>query len=265
MATRLEITYDGTVPGLSEHRLSLNAFGPSLNALLRALRRIATNMVGDAVGGNDVAKGRLKAAAKSIDVELYGVGRGSSVVGGVITFAPPPSPQFPLFADVADRAAQEFLDSIELEARGVMRNSGVRGYLRSLPPGLTKHVYTYHNTRSSRTVTLQDVSIPSVAVPPVVREQLGVVVGVGFEPGRNEVRLRHPEGKTIQSFAATEDQVNRAIQFRGTVVRALVLIGGKSRILRLEAADAGRYEPTVEDREKLIFERWHGVLNELAR
>ena len=57
MATRLEIQYDGTVPGLNEHRLSLSAFGPSLNALLRAIRRIATNMVGDALGQADVSKG----------------------------------------------------------------------------------------------------------------------------------------------------------------------------------------------------------------
>src|SRR5258707_6883318 len=107
MATSLEIKYDGTVPGLDEHRLSLSAFGPSLNALLRALRRIATNMVGDALGSQDVSKGRLKGTAKHIDIEIESITHGSSGVSGLVTLTPPPGAQMPLLSDLTDRAMAE--------------------------------------------------------------------------------------------------------------------------------------------------------------
>jgi hypothetical protein len=222
-------------------------------------------MVGDALGQADVAKGRLKSTAKQIDIEIESIKHGSSGFMGVVTLAPPPGSQVPLFSDLTDRAMEEFLESLELEARGTLRNSGVRGYLQSLPAGITKHVYTYANTNSSRTVTLESVSLGALPHLPMLKEVIGVVVGVGFEPGRHEIRIRQPEGRTTFTFAATEAQVNSAIDYRGVSVRVLALVGGHNRVLRIEPADSQRYQPSPEDRERLIFDRWNHVLSELAQ
>ena len=94
----------------------------------------------------------------------------------------------------------------------------------------------------------------------------GIVVGVGFDPGKNEIRIKHPEGKTTFAFTATQDQVNAAIQHRGQLVRVQVVVGAThNRVLRIAAVDAPRYEPTTEDRERLIFDKWRGVLSVLAQ
>jgi hypothetical protein len=99
----------------------------------------------------------------------------------------------------------------------------------------------------------------------MLKEVIGVVVGVGFEPGRHEIRIRQPEGRTTFTFAATEAQVNSAIDYRGVSVRVLALVGGHNRVLRIEPADSQRYQPSPEDRERLIFDRWNHVLSELAQ
>ncbi|MEP6539599.1 MAG: hypothetical protein ABJF23_29960 [Bryobacteraceae bacterium] len=265
MATRLEIKFEGTVPGLADHRLSLNAFGPSLSALLKALRRIATNMIGDALGPNDLATGRLKSTAKQLDIEIASIKNDCSGINGVVTLTTPVGFQLPLLSELTDRAMGEFMESLELEAHGTLRNSAVRKYLQTLPPGLTHHVYTYHNTNSTRTVELGTVALASVPKLPALREITGLIVGVGFGPGKSEIRVRQPEGKSQLTLPATEEQVNTAIALRGGAVRVLVVIADRPRVLRIESAASDRYKPSAEDRERLIFERWHNVLEELAK
>jgi hypothetical protein len=133
MASQLRIRFDGEVPGLAEHRLSLAGFGKPLAVLLQALRRIATQMAGNAEGAELPKRGgRFANLAKQLDIEITSIEGNSSGIDAVITFAFPPD-EFPLLLDLGDRATIELLDSIDSESKGVPRNWAVRNYLTSLP------------------------------------------------------------------------------------------------------------------------------------
>ena len=53
MSAQLRVIWEGTAPGLEQKRLSLLAFGPALNALLKAARNIARRQVAAATGDQD--------------------------------------------------------------------------------------------------------------------------------------------------------------------------------------------------------------------
>ncbi|HEX4386049.1 MAG TPA: hypothetical protein VH083_23990, partial [Myxococcales bacterium] len=96
---------------------------------------------------------------------------------------------------------------------------------------------------------------------------VGHIVGVGFEPGKAEVRLLDDKAvaRTV-SCSATEKQVEQALVLRHEVVRALVIATGKShRLLWVRKADApfGTRDPAIH-RER-IFGRWDTTLQRLAQ
>lgn len=265
--TKLEVKFEGRVPGLQEHRLSLSSFGPALNDLLRAMRRIGTSIVGDAVG-TEVITGRLRDVAKQIDVEVTGLIASSTGISALVTFTIPQGEQIPLFADLPERVVDEFLDAVHEESRGVWRNSSVRRYLRSLPSGLTSQTYTaVRNGGEPRTITIGAVSLTELHDMPYLKAFAGSIIGVGFEPGKNEVRFRVPEGERPRQIAleATLTQVERALELRGSSVKGIALFAKQSRLLRLRAAAEPDHRPTMEDCQKHIFERWGVLLQRLAR
>ncbi len=77
METQLKIVWDGDTPGLAQHRLSLAEFGPALNRMLIAMRRIASGIVTQAQEGGDTGLrgGRLAKLASQLDLEITGVDR----------------------------------------------------------------------------------------------------------------------------------------------------------------------------------------------
>jgi len=136
---KLEIIFDGEVPGLSHHRLSLAHFGKSLPALIATIRRIATNFATNAADPAEPRdRGRWTNIARQLDVEISGISRGSAGFESVLSFTPPLGEPPRLFNDIATAVAMEFLDSVESESKGILRNGTVRNFLRTLPSGLTK-------------------------------------------------------------------------------------------------------------------------------
>src|SRR2546428_14159286 len=104
MATQLKIRWDGDVPGLAEHRLSVAEFGRSLTLLLTALRRIATQIVGTAVAAEQPKRGgRFANLARQMDIEVVKIEGNSSGFDAIVSFYPPPN-EMQLFADLVDRA-----------------------------------------------------------------------------------------------------------------------------------------------------------------
>jgi hypothetical protein len=124
IATQLRIGWDGDVPGIAEHRLSLASFGEPLALLLAALRRIATQMVSTAVERPKF--GRFADLARLLDIEVTAIEGNSTGIDAVVSFAQPPN-MLPLFGDVAERAVSQLLDTIKLESDGTVRDSAVRG------------------------------------------------------------------------------------------------------------------------------------------
>ena len=265
MAYQLKIRYDGDVPGLAEHRLSLNAFGDPLRLLAAALRRIATQMVGSATEGEHPRTGRFANLARQLDIEIVQIVGNSSGADAIVTFYTPPD-ELALFADLPDRATLELLTAIERESSGQPSNSAVRSYLKSLPLGLHKQSYEFHNNGTMRRrVEIGDMKVTDLPSElPSFREVQGNVVGVGFEPGKSEVRLKSEFGTPI--FDAAPEQVEVALSLRKAGVRVFgIQDGRRTRLLRIAPASEPRFEVSKEAIEEHIFKRWSGVFERLAK
>ncbi len=263
---RLNIKWSGNVPGIAEHRLSVQHFGTPLRHLLMAVRRTANNILRQAYLRKESDLGRLASEADLIDLQIAGVYESSLGVGSIVDVQMPPG-QMPLMPEqLAGDALDRFLADMEKESNGVRRNNGARRFLLSLPPGLTSQEYRlYINDEERRVVTLGELSIPvSVDSLPFLLELTGDVIGVGFDPGRHVVRIKASDVSGSETtFQATAEQVNLALEYRDSPVRVLALSGmGTKRLLRIQRDD----EPRVRlDRDDYVFKKWDPALAELAR
>lgn len=258
---QLDITWDGPVNGLAEHRLSLSAFGPALDKLLAAAKRIASNLVTKA--GEPSETGRLANLARAIDIEITGVRQGSAGPACLLTFDAPVSYQSSLFGSLPERTGIELVEAIQAESEGQMRNNSVRQFLRALPPGLNKQNYRlYEGERLIREVKLGQMALPEGMLSlPYLEEITGMVTGVGFDPGRDEVRIKTDDATHVTALAVV-DQVEKALTLRHEKVRALLLhseVGAKL----LTLADNESRRPTFSE-ERYIFEQWDHAFKVLA-
>jgi hypothetical protein len=266
MATEIRIVWDGDVPGLSEHRLSLGAFGGPLESLLAALRRIATQMVSTAVEGEYPQTGRFTTVAKQLDIQVERLIEGSAGVAAVVVFNQQQSqPPLPLFEDLPIRAAVELLDAIEEESHGRPRNSAVRKYLRALPGQLRRQEYlVYDGGKERKKVEIKDLNLSEIPPDlPTLQQFEGDVIGVGFEPGRSEVRIK---AEASTAISANPQEVDAALHLRGEKVRALaVRVGNRSRLINIKRASDPKFTFTNEAVEEHVFRRWDNLLRRLAK
>jgi hypothetical protein len=101
--------------------------------------------------------------------------------------------------------------------------------------------------------------------PPSLDELEGTIIGVGFEPGRWEVRIVDSETRHPVSCLASSKLVEDAIALRSKRIRVLtVTSGGRVRLLRLQDADAPPIELTEQQRQELVFGRWDDLMRRLA-
>jgi hypothetical protein len=265
MASEIKIRWDGDVPGIEAHRLSLGAFGEPLNQLLAALRRIATQMVSSAVAGEQSRTGRFATLARNLDIEIVSIQGASTGFDGLVAFHQPPN-ELPLFADLPNRAISEFIDAVERESRGDASNWAVRKYLSSLPPAVNRQTYELYEAgalkKKIEVGTFKLAEVPEEY--PSLREIEGHIIGVGFEPGRPEVRIKGEAASVI--FDADEASVEQALLIRKEDARALGIHDGKrTKLLRVEPASRARFAITSEAIEEHIFKKWHNVFARLAK
>lgn len=262
----LHISWDGTASGLAEHRLSLGEFGQPLTLLLTALRRIATQMVQTAVEGEHPKVGRFTQTARQLDIEIVNIAQSSAGIDAVVVFHPDPTQTLPLFGGLVERAANDLLDSIERESKGEAANGAVRTYLRSLPPGVNRQQYIFRENGKEHRVDIGDMKIAEIIGDlPLLEKFEGNVIGVGFDPGRNEVRIR-TENIASTSLATTPEAVETALRLRHDTVRVLgVRQGTRARLLNIQRASEPPFRLTEDGVEEHIFKRWGGLLERLAK
>jgi hypothetical protein len=100
---------------------------------------------------------------------------------------------------------------------------------------------------------------------PLLVEIEGDVVGVGFDPGKNEVRLK-PQSGSVSSFSSTGDEVETALSFRHDKVRTLALKEEtRARLLRIRRASDPRFKRDSASVDEYIFKKWNGLLRRLSR
>lgn len=269
MAVELKIRWDGNVPGLSEHRLSVGAFGEALPLLLAALRRIATQMVRTAIEGEAPQTGRFANLARRLDIEIVGLQGNSAGVDALVAFQDegPMLGADAAFLDLPGRATLELLDAIEKETSDRPANVAVRKYLRSLPDGVHRQVYElYEGGKVLKRIDVGDMRIAELPPSlPVLREYEGVVVGVGFEPGRNEVRIKTETDASFTLFSPSES-VDRAIELRNEKIRALAVHDERrGRLISLNKASDPKFRISDDAIEIHLFRRWGSLLTRLAK
>jgi hypothetical protein len=255
--------FDGTVPGLSEHRLSLGAFAEPLANLIKALRRIANNAVTDALGRSRSDVGRLTESVRQLDIELTSIVPGSGGFEGVISLHTPPGETMPLF-DVTEYSVQQLLDALDQESRGNLKNAQVRTYLKSLPSGVNHQTYILlGGTKEIRRVEFGTPDLPTeVFGLPYLVEFIARVTGVGFDPGRNQIRFLMDDGQDM-TVSATSEQVDFALENRASWVRALLVIQSETKKLLRIQLETDR--PVKLDSETFILRRWDNLLERLAQ
>jgi hypothetical protein len=263
----LKISWSGQAPGVPEHRLSIGGFGPALSELLRAYRRIASNMMRVAAYAES---GRLKELANRLDIEIETVaGTNPLELTTVCTFDAPRDLQPPLFIDdIPERASKELLDSILDESKGRPRNSAVRSYLGKLPVGLARQTYELHDNGNilHEPVIIEDVNLvtPTIGGLPYLIEFEGNIVGVGFDPGINRVRVKAEEDTL--NLNASAELVETALNLRGIAVRGIAVRHKETtRLLRLSPLNAEPFTFDDQTRDQYVFQRWNDLLTKLAQ
>jgi hypothetical protein len=262
MSVTFIVKWEGDIPGLAEKRLSLNAFGSALTNLRSSLRRIATNIVNEAVRERQADSGRLTNAARQLDIQITGLVTNSSGFEGLVTIIPPQGYAFLLFEDLPENATTKLLDAIDAERQGVLTNASVRQYLRSLPQELTHQTYSaYRNGKTLREISFGDVALAEVPVDlPYIAEYIGEIVGVGFPPGEPEVRIKVDSDVVV--LTATAAQVETALSFRSLNIRGRAVVHGSSR--RLLLLQESSLPVNRSTQKSAIFQRWNGLLARLA-
>lgn len=265
MNSRLEITWEGHVPGIDQHRLSIGSFGDSLTLLLKAYRRIASNMLRDAVDAKTLRDKRLNKHAAWLDLQVEAVGEGSVrlVTAGVLTT--PQGEQRQLFENLSARAGVALLEAIEAEADGKLQSKGVRNYLSSLPAGITAHKYDFRLNGTSKTVSIRETKLAEEPTSTAhFLEIEGRIVSVGFEPGEAFITVDPGTGKGVKA-GATAEMVNRALELREVPVTMFMVVKGKPRALNIRPVDEPLASLTEEEHEEALFGKWDGLLKRLAQ
>lgn len=272
MRAELQIVWDGDGPGLSEHRLSVAALSKPLTLLLAAVRRLATNVMGEGPASERGARGgRFSRIAEAIDLQLSIVEPGCLCLSADIVFPEPEDFEdqrhlFPTDSNLADRTLVALIDAIDGESKGRPCNPAVRRYLRSLEGFATSH--SYRAKIGDRLLAETRIGVPALVAEPTANSQMvayqGRVSGLIFEP-KPEIRLSHA-GQRLR-FSASAEQVERALDLRDhdVTVYAVRTNSGQLRVIDITLHEPAERRPRDRDeRHQYLMRRWGNVLQRLS-
>jgi hypothetical protein len=264
---KLTIVWDGAVPGLVDHRLSLSAFAPALRELLFAVRRVATDLEREArrrpVSG--VGVGRNTKEASLLDVQIATI-RANSPVTLECSIVPLAPPEYPLLEGLGDRAVVRLLEDIELETSGRPAHFKVRQFVRALPEGLELQRYTAAlGSGEVKTVEVRQVRLADEPrdLPHLV-EFTGMIAAIGFEDPY--IRFRTSSGDVV-ACSGTREQIEEAVRHRDTEVTVFGVAGvdGRTRVLRLGTGhELPKPLPAAARLDRIISD-WDPLLTILAK
>lgn len=272
MATELHIRWDGDVPGLSEHRLSVSKFGPSLRNLLLAARRIANSVVRNGtVDGPVSVKGGLGREAASVDLFIESISDGCVQIRSSI--GPCAGGQQSIWGgeELYENTLIRLIGDIELASKtGDLTRvpAPVGRYLRELPSGIREQRYAAYRGKT----LLAEVQFGPMVIEPDVTKHLvriashvGVIAGIEVVPQRS-VLLITESGKRIKCSANDDDVFALAkhrlgekdvffVRHTAPGVRDLVRIGRARR----PSEDECKSLPSA------LMKRWDAVMKVLAQ
>ena len=265
MSAQLRVVWEGSAPGLAEKRLSLLAFGPALNALLKAAKNVARRQVAAARGEEYDPETATKSSLVDLQVSAFTGGSADTMLEVV----PIPSAigGASLFEDFGAEIVRDLRLSLEHESSGRRRDRFVSEYLSSLPSGLTRQSYTIIiDGKAEEPLEIREMTLLELPPPPTALVIVkGIVEGVSFgEKGEPGIRFAPWTGKVL-SLIATKAQVEDAVRLRHEKTQALVLMTARPRLMWVRKEDAPVFSMTDDERRLHFMSRWAGVLTELAK
>jgi hypothetical protein len=261
----IKIKLEGTFPGAAERRFSIDALGEPMSKLLQATRSIASQIVMNALDEAEygAAGGRRAKDAATLDLQLEKIEEGSVVLRIMLVMG---LMQGRLFEELPVKTGEVLVESIKAESAGRPTRGVVRKYLSSLPPGVTAQRYElFDNGRLISEAAFGTAELPVVPdLLPYLISTPAQVIGVGFETGKTEVRIRTEDGHAT-TLSATPEQVDAALEIRSGSVHVRAVVNKKS--YRLISIRPMSQEPSdLSDGQKtaLVFDKWAGLLKRLA-
>lgn len=274
MDLELKIRFDGSTPGLAEHRLSLSEFQKALGRLVSAVRRTATSIETDATEPDPqtgAGGGRYSKLARHLDVQLAGLDDGCVEARFTISHEPPPGKTHELFRDFEKRSLERLVEHIQNEGEGTPSSAAVRKYLKALPDGVDSQRYAVlQDGEETHVVELGAYDViedEDTGVDREVRRVTGFVNRVSFdEEGTGTGVDISGEDDTIRGIDAKPALVDKALELRGKEIVAQVLFSGSDkRLLTIWSAEAPPESATNQERESKLLDDWEETLSELAK
>jgi hypothetical protein len=264
MASRIEIYWDGTAPGLAVHRLSLQTFTPSLTRLRKAVKSIATGLLSTAAGRSATSKRLAHAPVVDVQLALPEIRQGSltapcyleTLDSQVLLFMP----------DLAMRAGTELIQAIEAESQGRPRNHYVRRFLDGIPKSVTRQGYAaFDGSQRIAAVEFGEIRLAEMPEsPPRLERVVGEIMGLSFGP-EPALRLRSVAGKNME-VSATEPQIEEALRLRRDPVQALMVVRDASKRLLWVRRSTDPFPAMSESGSAdWALQRWDEVLRRLSK
>ncbi|NOY28299.1 MAG: hypothetical protein GXP62_20770, partial [Oligoflexia bacterium] len=251
MTTTLNIRWDGTAPGLQEHRISLGLWLKPLSLLLKAVRRTATGILTEAIDDPQYGAGggRLHKIAKGLDLEIVAIKDGCVQVEAAFALEPPVGQLGLDYDDLIKRTAVRVVKSIERESRGEVSNYLVRQFLEALPSEVEIQQYqVVHNGNVVAATDVEELRLPEIpAELPTLKRLTGRVIGVSFDEGKESVSIK-ADGRST-TLKATLEQVECALNLRDSEIEAMVVSGDRARLVWLKVKDGSTRMPTEKHLE----------------
>jgi hypothetical protein len=259
MALELRITYEGSAPGLVDHRLSLSAFAEALKRLVIAVQRTASALVSP----DSADRGAIVAEARLLDVELVGLEHNCVSLRLECVTRPQDSEPPDNLQALAENAVRKLLDDIQAEAKDIQTSPAARRYLHALPGGVDRQRYQALKDGA----VLIDFECGAVAfVPEVMLPRLlqirGSVTGVKFSPVQS-VTIK--SGERTLHIGTDAAGVEQAFALRGSFVRLAIMMGEESsRLLWIRSDEALGERPGAEETYAFALTSWTRTLDLLA-
>jgi hypothetical protein len=262
----LRITFKGEAPGIAEHRLSIGSLAIPLLQLLKATRRIASDIIRDS-GQYASTRGRYAKEARAIDLQIESLSNACIEMNLVASVDEPSGFQKGLFPqEMLLRTMSNLLEAIKAESSGQESNRTVRTFLQMLPPSIQSQDYRlYRNGTLVKELEFSKVSLPEISsLPPFLDIVMGTVSGISFDPGPSEIWIKTEQGALLRCTSRPE-LIDSALSLRSVPIEALLVRGAeKPRLLWLKPK--GEWQPANhEQKMEYLFNRWSAVLERLAQ
>lgn len=261
----IKIKFDGDLESLKNHRLSISDFNKPLKNLLQAYREKAYALTDYLEQGN-ISKKRME----FFDLEIQSISEGCTTADLVCTHNNTTSGFFDITSEEKKEAATAVLDDIEKTSQGKYSSEHIRKFFKNIPKEVSYQEYKVcYKGEVVKEVNISAVDIAELKFPCVFEKIQGHIVQVGFDPGKQKIKIKCHKTKREIEGIADKELVEKAISFRNTNIKALFVKTNKrfnkNRCLWIKDTNEQVCKMNQEEKKEYILKRWGNVLDRLSK